>query len=47
MPSRSTLPLFAAWMILSDPAVFRADITSFFGADEALRPNRFSDGGHA
>ena len=44
---RAAIPLSAAGRILSDPAVFRADITSFFGADEALRPNRFSDGGHA
>ena len=43
---RAAIPPSAAGMILSDPAIYRADITSFFGAEEAPRPNRFPDGGH-
>ena len=44
---RAAIPLSAAGRILSDPAVYRADITSFFGADETDSESRFSDRGHA
>lgn len=43
---RAALPPSAAGRILSDPAIYRADSTSFFGAEEALSTAHFTDGAH-